>query len=372
MKFPRMTLRPARPVSFAPPEGTTARPRLILHAGSHKTGTTAIQFALSENRDHLEAAGVWYPPISDFFRVDPRLSSARAHFAFARAVADFTPRDQKRLARLVAAIHDHARVCDRTILSAESMFRLTATPEPGGAKETHLDRRKRFLGRLATVTAGFDTEILLYLRRVDRYAASLYAESIVNTDQVWSFEDFVKSRGQIFGYRGQIDRFKKHFPVRVRSFEAVAGPDLLRAFCEDAGIPGDLPETGARRRPSVPNAAVLWLCAAKEDNPRMTSVERTRRWHFALLAENAELFEADARTSFWRTRAQRDAFIEKHQAGVTEIAFPAPEDTVAPRVTWSAAQQAEAERRFRAWHAANRAMLRKRERNRIPPHVLDT
>lgn len=370
MKFPKLAL-PARRPGFAPPDGTAKAHKLVLHAGSQKTGTTAIQFALSENRDHLASVGVWYPRIAAYFPVDAKLSRARAHFAFANAVADFTSGDQKRLARFVAAIHAQAGDHDRTILSAETMYRLTARPAPGGPREPVLDRRKRFLERLALVTAGFDTEILLYLRRVDRFAASIYAESIVKTDKTWSFERFLKSKGQRFGYRAQIDLFKAHFPVRVRNFESAVDAGLLSAVCEDAGIPGALPETAERRRPSVPNTAVFWLRRTKEDNPGMAVVERERRWHFALRAENAELFDAATPTSFWQSAARRDAFIARYQAGVTEIAFPEPESTVAPEATWSAAQHADAERRFQAWQTANRAMLRRRERNRVPPHVLD-
>lgn len=375
MKFPKLP-RPFRSRSesavFARPGGASAKDhKLILHAGSQKTGTTAIQFALSENRDHLASVGVFYPRIDAFFPVDPRLSRARAHFAFANAVADFTPRDRKRLSRFVEAIHAQAAVHDRTILSAESLYRLIARSDPGAGRQPMLDRRMRFLERLATVTAGFDTEILLYLRRIDRYAASIYAESIVKTDKTWSFREFLEAKDQHFGYRGKIDRFKAHFPVRVRNFESAAEAGLLQSFCADAGIPGALPETVERRRPSVPHTAVLWLQQAKLDSPGMGVIERDRRWHFALRAENADVFEAETPTSFWKDRATRDAFIERHQAGVTEIAFPEPDPTLAPEATWTAARHADAEQRFRAWQAANRAMLRRRERDRVPPFVLD-
>jgi hypothetical protein len=43
------------------------RVRLVLHAGTPKTGTTALQQALFRNRDALASRGIWYPPA----RVDP-------------------------------------------------------------------------------------------------------------------------------------------------------------------------------------------------------------------------------------------------------------------------------------------------------------
>ena len=375
MRFPKLTFRPARRAAFAAPHDPAKTPKLILHVGSQKTGTTAIQFALSENRDHLAAARVWYPRIDAVFPVNPKLSRARAHFAFANAVADYAPSDRKRLARFIDSFHKRAPEVDRIILSAESMYRLTARaaprPSPGANKQTALERRMLFLERLATVTAGFDPEVLLYLRRVDRFAASLYAESIVQTDKFWSFQEYLKSKGPRFGYRGQIDRFKMHFPVQVRSFEAASETGLLEAFCEHAGIPGELPIKAERRRPSVPNAAVLWLCRAKREGRNMAEVERNRRWFFALRPDTAELFQTHRRTVFWKDQAERDAFIEMHQSGVTEIAFPAAENGIAPQVGWTEAQHADAERRFHIWQAANKAGLRKRERARIPPYVLE-
>ena len=35
--------------------------RLILHAGTHKTGTTSIQKVLADNRDWLRERGLIYP-----------------------------------------------------------------------------------------------------------------------------------------------------------------------------------------------------------------------------------------------------------------------------------------------------------------------
>ncbi len=371
MRFPKLSLRSGREPDFTNRERTTAAPKLILHAGTPKTGTTSIQFALSENRDHLRSLGVFYPRIDAFFPVDPKLLSARAHFAFATAVANFTPRDRKRLARFVDALHKQSADVDRVILSAESMYRRTARPSRGSGRETKAQRRVRYLERLATVTSGFDTEVLLYLRRVDRFAASLYAESIAKTDNAWSFQEFLQARAQRFSYRRQIDLFKTQFPVQVRNFDTAAQSGLIAAFCADAGIPEGLPAVAERRRPSIPNAAVLWLCRAKRERQNMGDRERNHRWHFALLPQNAELFEQPHRTGFWTDLAERDAFVEKHQADVSEVSFAPLETEIEPLVQWSDRQHREAERQFHAWQKANAAMLRTRSRKKIPPFVLD-
>ncbi|MGD0864562.1 MAG: hypothetical protein ABSA49_03290 [Rhizomicrobium sp.] len=41
--------------------------KIVLHIGSHKTGTTAIQKTLLENRDSLKASGISYPDIGFFY-----------------------------------------------------------------------------------------------------------------------------------------------------------------------------------------------------------------------------------------------------------------------------------------------------------------
>ena len=109
---------------------------------------------------------------------------------------------------------------------------------------------------------------------------------------------------------------------------------------------------------------------AKLDNAGMPETERNRRWHFALRPENADLFAPDAPTSLWADRATRDAFIARHQAGVTEIVFPEATDAPAPLARWSDGQHNDTERRFVAWQRSNAATIRKRERARIPPYVL--
>jgi hypothetical protein len=42
-------------------ENTAPRPRLVFHAGTPKTGTSAMQYFLEENRTELARDGIWYP-----------------------------------------------------------------------------------------------------------------------------------------------------------------------------------------------------------------------------------------------------------------------------------------------------------------------
>ena len=350
---------------------TPRRPKVILHVGTHKTGTTGIQFVLSENRAHLASVGVWYPRIDEFFPVDSRLPSARQHVAFAAAVANFTPLDRIKIARFVGTIHAHAAEYDRVIISAESMYRHLAPPLFDPHEESATQQRARYIDRLAAVFSRFDVEVLMYLRSVDRFATSFYAESIMASSNAQTFTKFLNNRVHRFDYRAQIDLFGAYFPLKLRSFEAAAKAGLIERFCEDAGIPGEMPETADRTRPSASNAAVLWLRRAKKEAGTMENIERKRRWHFSLLPINAALFETKNRTDFWTSAAERDDFIETYQSNVSEVTFPPVTSGIAPLARWSDAQHADAERQFHAWHDANEERLKTREANRIPPFALD-
>ncbi|WP_374449023.1 glycosyltransferase family 2 protein, partial [Stella sp.] len=65
-EFLRPPLAPEVPAAARPdhePAPAPSRPRLYVHIGLHKTGTTSIQAYLSKHRDRLAAAGVYVPLI---------------------------------------------------------------------------------------------------------------------------------------------------------------------------------------------------------------------------------------------------------------------------------------------------------------------
>src|SRR5688500_11413140 len=74
-------------------------PRLILHAGWHKTATKAIQLFAYRNRDELRRRGLWYPEFPGTGR-----SGNRAHLRLARAVSADSRRNGSAQAARVQAI----------------------------------------------------------------------------------------------------------------------------------------------------------------------------------------------------------------------------------------------------------------------------
>jgi hypothetical protein len=346
---------------------------VILHAGSQKTGTTTIQSVLHDNRAALAARGIWYPPVHEFFPVDPALQSARAHHAVAGAVARWSDADRRRLdgfTRALRAAGDHH---EHVVLSAETLYRLTA-PEPDDPEDGGYAARRRYVARLAEVFDGLGAEVLLWLRRADAFAESLYASAIFAWENETSpgLEQFIAALPYCFDYRFQTELFAEFFPLRSGSFEARAASGLVAGFFADAGIgpPPSGPEP--RLRPSVPLRAVPWMQRVKAaggpggGSPKRARQALRRRWLYALQPAAAEVFGAGEPASFWPDVAVRDAFIARAQAGVHEPDFPPP-GKLPPPCVWDDASHARAEAEFAAWEQENAAWIGGREAARVPP-----
>ena len=94
------------------------RPRLILHAGTHKTGTTTIQQVLADNRAFLRGHGLVYPDSTVPFGV-----SRAAHHPFAAALTGVEPAGEADAAAFRQAARDALPTGATLLLSAESIYR---------------------------------------------------------------------------------------------------------------------------------------------------------------------------------------------------------------------------------------------------------
>lgn len=145
-------------------------PRLLLHVGWHKTGTTAIQSFAAHHRSALLKRGLWYPdyqPASE--------GRQQAHHAFAGGFAGegFLSSEQAR-----ALIDYWVENADKSkhllLLSAETISRLVI----GEAGEDWLLGRRRYLQTLREALSPFDVDVIVVLRRQDHYVLSMYQEYI--------------------------------------------------------------------------------------------------------------------------------------------------------------------------------------------------
>ena len=200
--------------------------RLILHAGTHKTGTSSIQSALFENRAWLRERGIFYP--------DPRSqlgSGCRAHHAVAHAYAGI---DEKRPAaeRFLADVRAEAREDETVLLSAEPIYRHAQHSATGDWWRGHTS----YLQTLAAALRPFDVGVLLLFRRRDTFVESLYHERIAK-GYGRPFAEWVGDAHHLLDYQRQLKSFADAFPVvDHHAYEAIATPYLLEGFFRLLGV----------------------------------------------------------------------------------------------------------------------------------------
>lgn len=346
------------------------KPRLLLHAGSHKTGTTSIQAALAANRPWLESRGIYYPNPKPYLH-----GKSDAHHDLAHGLAGDNRREAARMRAFRAHLIDVAPRFDRILLSAEPFYRHEIAgrgPSAPRTPEAMIASRRAYIDRMAEYFAPFDTEILVVLRRPDTFAESLYKNAIVSSPFAGGFEAYLKRAYFRLDYPTRIDLFRAGFPaVIVRSYESGLKAGIVETFFETigAGKPPSLGDDYLRR--SLTNKATLWLDRSKVETP-MGKRDLHRRWHFAMLAAAEPFFGGKDATGLWRSREERDRFIRRTLGSMPADFFPPPPAELAEPAVWTDAEHEAATAAFRDWERANRSHLRRREILRVPAYRLDT
>lgn len=206
-------------------------PRLLLHIGTHKTGTTSIQRFCGANRDALRERGIWYPPAD--------LGKFASHYAHHRIAHAIAGRDDASDASDATDFFNRVRKqlkSDETcLISAEPMYR-HMLPDPskdgGQAKLTAEERDARYTRYAAAVRdciGDFDVTVMAMVRRQDLFLESLYAEQVLSTGYSRSIERFAIEREPLLDYEARLAGWASVFGdenISVRVFEpsALAAP----------------------------------------------------------------------------------------------------------------------------------------------------
>lgn len=321
------------------------KPKLILHAGTHKTGTTAIQTFAARHREALARRGVLYPDLAPLGRADHK----HPHHAFAHALAD----KEKALpaaeaARLAGLWAEAAAAAGATVLiSAEPLYRhRLRAPEasPGWRAD-----RGRYLDRLAAALAPFDVEVVLVFRRPDDYARSLFQENAgLTTQRSWdSFAAFrAHAAGGSLRYAQNAELFAERFgPPRCLIYEDLPrGDGFCPAFFAAVGLDADgLAPVGVVRESLDPAETLVKLAldsrfgGGRGRNAALRKFVKSRPVA-ALLAERL----GPGPFGLWESDAARAAFLEacapemeRLRAGFLPdraTLFPPPGDVLPPPV----------------------------------------
>jgi len=214
-----------------------ARPRLVLHIGTHKTGTTAIQEALYAARGEMARQGVLYP---DTHREPlPELPKHSSVFHAAARQDDLAKQARERdiLFAEFAASGAHTMV-----LSAEGL----SEPMP---------RIARFF---TAFRADFDIDVVLLVRRQDLFVESLYSQFVRDPDQRES-RSLVQFAGSSairrrMDFAAVLQPWHDELGARatVLDYGATRNRGLLPCFVEAAGLQiPPLAETSVNHSPDM-------------------------------------------------------------------------------------------------------------------------
>lgn len=215
---------------------------LVLHIGSHKTGTTAVQRFAAAHRAILRERGLWYPSYDEI-----GLPEHYAHHHFAHAIADaargkFDIGDAERFS---AAVRRGRRKGETVLLSAEPIYRHVLK-----GPDDYWAQREAYVARLKEMIGTDDATVLAVFRRQDGFARSLYQEKIKSRKYAARFRQFLVEQRHEFEYHRQLSVFAAVFGgVDLLIYEDLRQRGLIDAFFAHLGIDvSDLGRNAAENR----------------------------------------------------------------------------------------------------------------------------
>ena len=201
------------PESFlAHARGKNGARRLILHAGTPKTGTSSLQWYLADHRQALAAQGFWYPPPEE--RGEPKHQ---------RLIALLMHEDESAFVEYCEAslrqMPDHVH---SIIFTTEGLFNHWRDFSPQAKS------------RLRAFASIFDVSLCVWFREPESFAASLYVQYIKNPvpPGIDMPQSGVYGRDITFEEAMDDEWFRLHldYPGFYFEAEALFGSDSVQAF----------------------------------------------------------------------------------------------------------------------------------------------
>ncbi|MGA0040673.1 MAG: hypothetical protein ACO3NZ_12555 [Pirellulales bacterium] len=223
-----------------------SRPQLVLHAGTHKTGSVALQSFLAAHRDHLQRQGVLYPVLDDdaFSHISLQKHVGLAHTSGNRGPLQHT------LNQLQEQIEKSSASC--VVLSSEHFFAM-----PKAWVTTLLAATEPLFGSVSLV---------IYLRSQRDLWASLFnqhakALKVLPTHRPWGTADFLgPALVENMFYADYLDAFACHLganriSARLYDPSQFSGGDVRADFLEKAGLS---PPAGGLSTSAAVNLSLGW------------------------------------------------------------------------------------------------------------------
>jgi hypothetical protein len=192
--------------------------KLILHIGTHKTGTSAIQVWLEQNRERLRTHGYWYgstdrppkPEIPAHTSLFWSLIEDNLDFGAERAaiLADFEASD-----------------CDTLILSNEGLSQATF-------------RKFEVLREFAET---FEITVICFLRRQDYFLEAWWNQRCKQGEERRTIGEFVRAADSVrrTNYVDLLSFWSSFATVKALDYSQTHGPGAVCSFAKLAGLPFD-------------------------------------------------------------------------------------------------------------------------------------
>lgn len=279
----------------------------VLHIGTPKTGSTAIQCFLGDNRARLTAAGLLYPG---------SIERGHAHhdlaFLTAEGYPEWATAQPAPLIDLIAAVRAEreAQPAIRQLLLSSENFYWLSSPEAVCDLAAALGYRPE------------QVAIVVYIRRQEAAVESWYnqlvkalgysagfEQSIADYDALWDYDACLARWAAVFG-SGQI--VLRPYP------DDEAGFDARRDFIELLGIA----DADLHYAPSRPNQRLVrdLLEFQRVINRLPLPTVDKRRYHKQLIQLSAEGTGLGLEDTPLHTRATREAVRERYAAGNRAVA----------------------------------------------------
>lgn len=258
-------------------KGLRLRRPMVLHIGSHRTGSTAIQFFLTQNRERLATQGFLVPATGC-----PAIAPTGHHeFAWAQLAEslEWKPdgtldwlRNLDLTNRWAMLAHEvEAATADAVVLSSEEFVRLDA----------------QAVRMLRAHLAIYDVKIIIYLREQVEFCESMYRVDVVSHREHRHFFDYWESMRDRLNYFSVLEKWADVFGtphVRARLFQedALAGHDVITDFCAEAGIrltdEFELPPS--KMNHGQPADVVLAMRLLREQGQRKEVINKLLNWSY--------------------------------------------------------------------------------------------
>ncbi len=189
---------------------------LILHIGTHKTGTSSIQGFCANERRFLEEHGVMYAFPANL----SGMSSTPISVAIAKHETD-------QVAKFFDRILGQAKRtgAQKVLVSDESFFTMNTSSDHSSpfSEAEYWEQEEKLVGNLAKILAPHtvNVKIVCYVRRQPEFIESLYSQR-VKEFYSGTIDDFVSDHRYALDYYSLLDIWAKQFgedAIKVRVFD---------------------------------------------------------------------------------------------------------------------------------------------------------